>query len=327
VLAAEGLRVGYGGVTALVDCGLEVPEGGCVAVLGANGAGKSTLLRTLARVLRQRAGDVRLDGRRINRWGADRAARHGIALVPEGRRLFAALSVRDNLVVGATRLPGSRVRQRLDHVVAIFPELEPRLGLAAARLSGGEQQMVAIGRALMGEPRVLLIDELSLGLAPAVVKRMYGVLPEINGEGLAVVVVEQYADLALRVAKQVLVLEKGRVVFSGAPDDLRSRGEVLETAYLGRAEREVALSAAPGSPPRQRRGRTAAAVEAGSNGRRLPAVAEVTVHLEGPMKRRAERAASEAGVDLDTWLARLVRRAEDEAKEVGAKEEQEASQT
>jgi branched-chain amino acid transport system ATP-binding protein len=303
VLRAERLEVAYGGVIALQDCSLEVGEGDCLAVLGANGAGKSTLLRTLARSVRQCSGHLWWDGTRIDRWAADRAARHGIALVPEGRRLFSGLSVRENLEVGAARLPGSEVEGRLTEVLRWFPELGQRLDLPAGRLSGGEQQMAGIGRALMGRPRLLLIDELSLGLAPLVTRRIYEILARIATGGIAVVLVEQYTDLALAAAGRALVLEKGRVVFTGTADELRRRPELLETAYLGREllarAPEAARSGAGPAAGGRRRG--------AGDGRRWPAVAEVLLHLEAPEKRRIEERARAAGVDVDEWIRRMIR--------------------
>ena len=243
MLRAERLEVAYGAAVALQDCTLDVPERGCVAVLGANGAGKSTLLRTVARALRQRAGHVHWDGTCIDRWPADRAARAGIALVPEGRRLFPAMTVRENIEVGAARRPAREASAAVDAALLRFPELRGRLDVAAGRLSGGEQQMVALARALAGSPRLLLVDELSLGLAPAVTERIYTHLRDIVAAGVSVVVVEQYADLAVEVAHRVVVLEKGRVAFTGSPAELRARPDVLETAYLGRQLLEAAAGA------------------------------------------------------------------------------------
>lgn len=308
MLRAERLEVAYGGVVALQDCSLEVGEGDCLAVLGANGAGKSTLLRTLARGVRQRSGHLWLDGARIDRWAADRAARHGIALVPEGRRLFGGLSVRENLEVGAARLRRAEVGGRLGDVLRWFPELDQRLDLAAGRLSGGEQQMVGIGRALMGRPRLLLIDELSLGLAPLVTRRIYEILGQIAASGIGVVIVEQYTDLALAAAGRALVLERGRCVFSGTAGELRARPELLETAYLGR---ELLAPAPAGAPGEAAAERAAAAGRRGAgDGRRWPAVAEVRLQLEAPEKRRIEEAARAAGMDANEWIRAALRGSE-----------------
>ncbi|HVS40726.1 MAG TPA: ABC transporter ATP-binding protein [Candidatus Dormibacteraeota bacterium] len=305
MLRAEHLEVAYGGVVALADCSLEVGEGECLAVLGANGAGKSTLLRTLARGVRQREGHLWWDGVRIDRWAADRAARHGIALVPEGRRLFAGLTVRENLEVGGARLRGAEVDARLAEVLRWFPELNDRLELAAGRLSGGEQQMVGIGRALMGRPRLLLVDELSLGLAPLVTRRIYEILTQVAAAGIGVILVEQYTDLALAAASRALVLERGRVAFSGTADELRRRPELLETAYLGRELLAPVPAGAPGEPVAER---VATAGRRGAgDGRRWPAVAEVRLQLEAPEKRRIEEAARAAGVDANEWIRRALR--------------------
>jgi branched-chain amino acid transport system ATP-binding protein len=294
VLRAERLEVAYGGVIALQECSLEVGEGDCLAVLGANGAGKSTLLRTLARSVRQRSGHLWWDGTRIDRWAADRAARHGIALVPEGRRLFSGLSVRENLEVGAARLPGSEVEGRLAEVLRWFPELAQRLDLPAGRLSGGEQQMAGIGRALMGRPRLLLVDELSLGLAPLVTRRIYEILAGIATGGIAIVLVEQYTDLALAAAGRALVLEKGRVAFTGTADELRRRPELLETAYLGREllarAPEAARSGAAPAAGGGRSGIRGAAVAGGGRGAAPPRGAGEAAHRgAGPRRGRGRR--------------------------------------
>ena len=302
MLRAERLEVAYGGVVALTDCSLEVGEGECLAVLGANGAGKSTLLRTLARSVRQRGGHLWWDGVRIDRWAADRAARHGIALVPEGRRLFAGLSVRENLEVGAARLRRAEIDDRLAEVLLWFPELGERLDLAAGRLSGGEQQMAGIGRALMGRPRLLLLDELSLGLAPLVTRRIYDILGRIAAGGIGVVLVEQYTDLALAAASRALVLEKGRVVFAGTAEELRRRPDLLETAYLGR---ELLASGGTREEAAVARG-AGAALRGAADGRRWPAVAELRLQLEAPEKRRIEEAARAAGVDSNEWIRRVL---------------------
>jgi branched-chain amino acid transport system ATP-binding protein len=306
VLRAERLEVAYGGVIALQECSLEVGVGECLAVLGANGAGKSTLLRTLARGIRQRSGHLWWDGTRIDRWAADRAARHGIALVPEGRRLFGGLTVRENLLVGAAPLPQPEAAGRLAEVLGWFPELGQRLDVAAGRLSGGEQQMAGIGRALMGRPRLLLVDELSLGLAPLVTRRIYEILGRIAAGGIAVVLVEQYTDLALAAAGRALVLEKGRVAFSGTADELRRRPELLENAYLGRELLARAPEGARSGEPAVAGGRRSGTRGAG-DGRRWPAVAEVLLHLEAPEKRRIEEQARAAGVDVDEWIRRMIR--------------------
>jgi branched-chain amino acid transport system ATP-binding protein len=297
MLRIEGVHVAYGGVGALRDCSLEVEQASFVAVLGANGAGKSTLLHTIARLTRQRAGHLYLDGLCIDRWRPDRVARAGVALVPEGRRLFGSLSVRENLETAALRLPRAEVDAGVERVLDILPALRGRLTVAAARLSGGEQQMLAIARALVGGPRLLLVDELSMGLAPAVIHRIYGVLRAVNAQGVTVVVVEQYAELALRVAREAVVLERGQVVFRGTPEELHTSAGLLETAYLGRVEQASLTGTAQGAAAAG-----AAAANGTGNGRHLPAVAEVRFRLEGPVKRRLEEEAARAGMGLEEWL-------------------------
>ena len=251
MLRVEGLRVRYGVVTALHECGFELQGGQCLAVLGANGAGKSSLLRAVARTVRPDAGHIWLGEDRIDRWPPDLAARKGIALVPEGRRLFTGLSVRENLLIGGARLKRAELGGQLDRVLVWLPELRARLEVKAGRLSGGEQQMVAIGRALMGRPGVLLIDELSLGLAPLITRRIYAILAQVVARGVALVVVEQYADLALAAADQVLVLDKGRVAF-GARLRKCGRNRIFSkphtwaaTSWLRAAAVAVAILAVP----------------------------------------------------------------------------------
>jgi branched-chain amino acid transport system ATP-binding protein len=294
MLRTEGLTVSYGGVVALHGCSVELGPGGFLAVLGANGAGKTSLLHTIARLTRQRSGHVWLNGMRADRWSPDRVVREGISLVPEGRRLFPSMSVKENLDTSALRVPRERAGDEVARALDAFPELRGRLGVAAGRLSGGEQQMLAIARALIGGPRLLLVDELSMGLAPAVIHRIYAVLEEINLQGTTVVVVEQYAELALRVAREALILERGRVVFRGRPAELHRRADLLETAYLGRVDEPVGAHG-PVSSTLRSNGH-------GTDGRHLPAVAEVRLRLEGPVKRRLEEQAHEAGMELEEWL-------------------------
>lgn len=219
----------YGDFQALFDVSLSVEEGETVAMIGANGAGKSTLLRMIAGLLPARHGDVRLDGRSIARLAAYDRVGLGVSLVPEGRRIFPSLTVEENLLVGTYRgRPG-----RWD--VASVKELFPLLGLLATRsgavLSGGEQQALAIGRALMANPRLLLLDEVSLGLAPVVVGQVYRALPEIRREGTTILLVEQNIDQALGVAERVYCLLEGRVVLEGRPAEL-DRATVT-SAYFG----------------------------------------------------------------------------------------------
>jgi branched-chain amino acid transport system ATP-binding protein len=213
----------------VTDFHLSVAPGQTVAVIGANGAGKSTLLRCIAGVLRPTAGTIRVDGEDLTRLPVHRRVEAGIALVPEGRRLFKSLTVEENLRCGAYRR-----RQGpwdLDAVLELFPWMRERRRQSSAQLSGGEQQSVAIGRALMSNPRLLLIDELSLGLAPVIVKRIYEALPRIVEAGASILIVEQDVSQAMAVADRVHCLLEGRTMLSGAPAELDLRD--VEAAYFG----------------------------------------------------------------------------------------------
>ena len=211
---------------------LTVAEGSFVAVLGANGAGKTTLLRAVSGLVR-RSGDISLDGRRIDRLAPDRVARLGVAHVPEGRGTFTELSVAENLRLGAHTRSAAEARETLATVHEYFPWLAERRSQAASTLSGGEQQMLALARALMARPRLLMIDEPSLGLAPMVVRELFRILADLNArEGLTVLVVEQNASIALRASERAVVLEAGRVALEGESDRLRE-DESVRRAYLG----------------------------------------------------------------------------------------------
>ncbi len=233
MLEVHDLDVAYGQARALWGASLTLREKELLCVVGPNGAGKTTLINTLAGVLRARGGRITFDGRDITALAPHRFCEAGIALVPEGRRLFTTMSVRENLEIGSL-LPAAKARraQSLAAVLALFPALEAKLGQAAGELSGGQQQMVAIGRALMTCPRVLLLDEPSLGLSPLIVGEVFGAIRRINDEGTAVLLVEQNVATALRVAHRAYVLEEGRMVAEGSPDDLMQRDEVRR-AYLG----------------------------------------------------------------------------------------------
>jgi branched-chain amino acid transport system ATP-binding protein len=237
MFSVRDLVVGYGPVTALAGIDLDVTEGEIVCVIGPNGAGKTTLMKTAAGLLRPRSGEVKLDGAALAA-GAVARVRAGIALVPEGRRLFAPLSVRDNLELGAyVRLArGERdaVAADLARVYEIFPRLKERAGQAAGLLSGGEQQMVAIGRALMGRPRLLLLDEPSMGLAPLVVAEIFAVIRRLHTERTTVLIAEQNARMALSVAQRAYVIEAGLVVKTDGATALANDPAVRE-AYLGGA--------------------------------------------------------------------------------------------
>jgi branched-chain amino acid transport system ATP-binding protein len=235
MLEVSGLRGGYDDVDVLHGLDLRVDAGELVAVLGPNGAGKSTLLRAIVGLLPRRAGSVRLDGRELIALSPDAIARGGIALVPEGRRVFPGLTVYANLEVAATRWLGwhDRVDADVDAVLALFPQLRARLRQRAWSLSGGEQQMLAIGRALMARPAILLLDEPSLGLAPRLVDAVFDAIAAIHRAGTPVLLVEQNVAVALAVAGRAYVVSGGAVVRADRADVLRNDPHVQE-AYLGR---------------------------------------------------------------------------------------------
>ncbi|HET7648074.1 MAG TPA: ABC transporter ATP-binding protein [Gaiellaceae bacterium] len=229
MLSVEGLEARHGLLHAVRDVSLEVSKGETVAIVGANGAGKTTLLRAIAGAHRPSAGRVVVAGEDVTRLPAHRRVKRGIALVPEGRRLFPDLTVEENLRVAAgVRRPG---RWDVDSVLEVFPLLKPRRHARAASLSGGEQQATAIGRALMSNPRVLLLDEVSLGLAPVVVDVVYRSLAELLDTGTTVLLVEQDLSRALAVADRVVCMLEGRFVLEGTPGEL-TREQVME-AYFG----------------------------------------------------------------------------------------------
>ena len=234
MLAVENLEVCYGDIRALDGVSLEVAEGAIVAIVGANGAGKTSLIRTIGGVLAPRAGSIRFEGREIAGWPSHRVCDLGIGQVAEGRQIFPALTVRENLEVGAM-LPRAKAgaKRTLERVLTMFPRLAERAAQAAGTLSGGEQQMLAIGRCLMGAPRLVMFDEPSLGLAPAVVVEVLRIIERLAGEdGLTVLLVEQNVAASLRLAHRAYVLENGQVVLEGEGQALLGDPRVRE-AYLG----------------------------------------------------------------------------------------------
>jgi branched-chain amino acid transport system ATP-binding protein len=233
LLRVEGLEVAYGNVTALWDVSFEVGEGEVVALVGGNGAGKTTTLKTISGLLRPRRGRVLLGGDDLLRLPATEVVARGVVHVPEGRKLFPEMTVRDNLLLGGFHR-GARPHQaeRLERVFATFPRLRERARQVAGTLSGGEQQMVAIGRGLMAGPRLLMLDEPSLGLAPIMVEEVLGVIEEIHRQGVTVLLVEQNTEHALALASRGFVLESGRVVLAGSGAALLADPRVRE-AYLG----------------------------------------------------------------------------------------------
>jgi len=233
MLELDRIQVAYGAATALWDVSIRMAAGELVCVVGPNGAGKTTLINAIAGLNPVAAGTLSMDGRNLNRLPHHQFCDQGIAIVPEGRRLFTGLTVRENLELGSYRRAArANRRPSLERVVSIFPLLRERLDAPAGTLSGGQQQMLAIGRALMARPRLLLLDEPSLGLAPSVVLEMFEVIREINRGGVAVLLVEQNVAMALEVATRAYVLEEGRIVAEGIPQDMLAQPHIRR-AYLG----------------------------------------------------------------------------------------------
>ncbi len=233
MLEVHDLQVAYGAAPALWGVSLDMRAGELVCVVGPNGAGKTTLIGTLAGMLRARAGRIVFEGQDITALPAHRFCETGIAIVPEGRRLFTGMTVRENLELGSY-LPAARSHraQSLAAAIELFPMLEEKLASVAGELSGGQQQMVAVARALMARPRLLLLDEPSLGLSPLIVHDLFAAIRRINASGVTVLLVEQNVVMAMQVSDRAYVLEEGRIVAHGEPDELMQRDE-LRRAYLG----------------------------------------------------------------------------------------------
>ena len=232
MLLVEKLGVSYGGIRALHEVSLRVERGTMVALVGANGAGKTTLLRALSGVLKAVEGRILVDGQDVTRLRPERRVRLGVSQVPEGRQVFGPMSVEDNLLLGAYTRKPAEARQSLERAYALFPVLAQRRLQAAGTLSGGEQQMVAIGRALMARPRLLLLDEPSMGLAPRLVAEMFKTITALAREGMTMLLIEQNAEAALAVADVGYVLETGRTVMSGPGRELL-QDERVKRSYLG----------------------------------------------------------------------------------------------
>ena len=233
MLAIEHLDAGYGDVQVLWDVSLEVRPGEVVALIGANGAGKSTLLWTISGLLPPRSGSTRLTGRRIDGLSPSAVVGLGVTQVPQGRRLFPGLTVEENLLQGAYhRRDGGAINEDLEFVLALFPRMRERLRQPAGSLSGGEQQMCAVGRGLMARPKLLMVDELSLGLAPIVVEAIYEAVTKVRERGMTVFIVEQDVQLALEQADRGYVLDVGRIVMSGPARELMADPHIKQ-AYLG----------------------------------------------------------------------------------------------
>ncbi|MEM3440040.1 MAG: ABC transporter ATP-binding protein [Candidatus Bathyarchaeia archaeon] len=233
MLNAEKLNVFYGLAQALWDVSIRVDEGEIVSIVGSNGAGKSTTLKTIAGLLRPRSGHIKFNGVDLLKTPPHKIVENGIALVPEGRWLFPLMTVQENLELGAYTKEARRdLKNRLDEVFNIFPILSERRKQLAGTLSGGEQQMLAIARALMSRPKLLMLDEPSLGLAPSIVRRVFEIIERINENGVAILLVEQNIHHALNISDRGYVLENGRVVLSGRSDELLENAHVKK-AYLG----------------------------------------------------------------------------------------------
>lgn len=234
MLKLENISAGYGAVQALEGVSIEVPAGGFVCLLGANGAGKTTTLNCISGIVPLKSGTITFEGERLDGQGVETVVRRGIAQVPEGRVIFPEMSVADNLLLGGWTHRGNKVQLRddQDRIYSIFPRLKERIQQNAGTLSGGEQQMLMIGRALMARPKVLLMDEPSLGLSPVLVEKLFEIIQSLHESGLTILIVEQNAQLALKVSDYGYILENGELAFQGKSSDLRENPEI-QSAYLG----------------------------------------------------------------------------------------------
>ena len=232
LLEVENIHVYYGAIHAIKGVSFEVNEGEIVTLIGANGAGKSTTLDTVAGLLRSKTGDIRFNGQSIAHMPAHKVVSEGLALVPEGRRVFSQMTVEENLEMGAFTRSGATVAPSLKRVYEQFPRLEERKHQIAGTLSGGEQQMLAMGRALMSQPKLLMLDEPSMGLAPILVEQIFDIIRQLHKAGTTILLVEQNAQMALSVADRAYVLETGRITLSGTGKELAESPEVKK-AYLG----------------------------------------------------------------------------------------------
>ena len=233
MLKINHLKVSYGGIKALNDISFEVPDGKIVTLIGANGAGKSTTLRTIVGLLKPDAGEILYDGRNLTGLPTNKIIGAGITLVPEGRRMFPDMTVLENLKIGAyLRKDKSEIQKDIDWIYTLFPRLKERHWQQAGTLSGGEQQMLAVGRALMSRPKLMMMDEPSLGLAPLIVQDIFSIIRKINSEGVTILLIEQNANMALRTADFAYVLETGKIRIQGTGTELL-QNEEIRAAYLG----------------------------------------------------------------------------------------------
>ncbi len=233
LLEVENLNVYYGAIHALQGVSFNVEEGEIVTLIGANGAGKSTTLRTISGLLRTRTGHIKFRGQDITMMPAEQIVRLGISHVPEGRKIFAPLTVRENLLMGAfTRTDQDEIQRSMERVFASFPRLKERINQLGGTLSGGEQQMLATGRGLMSRPNLLMMDEPSMGLSPILVEEIFNIIKEINSQGTSILLVEQNAQMALSISTRAYVLETGRIVLEGSASEIANNPQV-KAAYLG----------------------------------------------------------------------------------------------
>ena len=234
MLSIKDLYVSYGGIKALRGINIDVPNGKIVTLIGANGAGKSTLLRTISGLVKAESGSIMMDGTELIGMPINKICAEGIALSPEGRRVFTDLTVEENLKIGAyLRNDKKEIEKDLKWVYELFPRLQERSWQFAGTLSGGEQQMLAVGRALMNRPKILMLDEPSLGLAPLIVQQIFDIIKEINKNGVTVLLIEQNANMALKTADIAYVIETGEIVLTGSGKEVMSNPQVME-AYLGK---------------------------------------------------------------------------------------------
>ncbi|MCC6471809.1 MAG: ABC transporter ATP-binding protein [Alphaproteobacteria bacterium] len=233
ILSVDGLSVDYGRVRAVTDVTLSVGRGSIATMIGSNGAGKTTVLKAVVGLVKSQARSIRFDGQDIHGRETDRIVAAGIAVVPEGRRLFSHMTIRENLVLGAYLNADARqIHRKMEEVIAHFPVLGERMAMRASSLSGGQQQMLAVARALMSHPKLLILDEPSIGLAPVVVDKIMEIINVVNGKGVSILLVEQNANMALQVAQKAYVLQEGTVVLEGPAAEL-AKNDFVRSAYLG----------------------------------------------------------------------------------------------
>ncbi|HEX8996843.1 MAG TPA: ABC transporter ATP-binding protein [Ktedonobacterales bacterium] len=309
LLELRGVTVSYGQIAAVRNLSLSVGPGELVALLGANGAGKTTTLRAISGLHRARAGEILFDGQRIDRMGAEQIARRGIAHLPEGRGMFPRLTVAENFRMAAygAGIPTAEYAERLDGALRYFPILGERMTQLAGTLSGGQQQMLAVARALLTRPRLLMIDELSFGLAPVVVKQLFALLPAILADGTSILLVEQFVGQALAVAAHAYVLEKGELTFAGSAADLAAQEGFVESSYLGSGAQRPDYQRARPAETEMLRVRVEPGLvrrlRAASNGRSLPEMANeaLTSYLAALEAQRAAEAEDEDDFTANDW--------------------------